>query len=221
MPDVTLDLGGRQTRARVQAMIVAGWTGRDRRAVEAHIAELEALGVPRPSAVPLFYRVSTTRLTTEDEIESTPMSSGEVEPVLLQHGGQMWLGVGSDHTDREVEAYGVAVAKQLCDKPLAHELWRLTDVAGHWDRLVIRSWITEDGREVPYQEGALEGLLHPDDLLRQAQPSLTDGTLMFCGTVPARGGIRPAPSFRYELLDPVLGRSIGGSYRVRTLPLIR
>ena len=31
--------------------VIAGWTGRDREAMEKHIAELEALGVPRPADV--------------------------------------------------------------------------------------------------------------------------------------------------------------------------
>ena len=30
------------------ALIIAGWTGRDRAAVDHHIAEFAALGVPRP-----------------------------------------------------------------------------------------------------------------------------------------------------------------------------
>jgi hypothetical protein len=220
MPELTLKLGGHATVTHLQTVIVAGWTGRDRHAVEEHIAELEALGVPRPSSAPLFYRVSATRVTTAPEIESTTASSGEVEPVLLQCDGRLWVGVGSDHTDREVEAYGVAVAKQLCDKPIADELWPYDEVAGHWDRLILRSWITEDGAEVPYQDGTLDALLAPDTLLRHAQPPLADGTLMFCGTFAVQGGIRPAHAFRYELADPERGRSITGGYAIRELPLI-
>ena len=220
MPELTLNLEGRAVMVDVRTVIVAGWTGRDRAAVEEHIAELEALGVPRPSRAPLFYRVSAARVTTAPEIESTAASSGEVEPVLLHHDGRLWVGVGSDHTDREVESYGVAVAKQLCDKPIADELWLYEEVEGHWDRLVLRSWIIEHGAEVAYQEGTLDGLLTPGDLLAQAQPALADGTLMFCGTFPARGGIRPARAFRYELTDPELGRSIAGGYAMRELPLV-
>jgi hypothetical protein len=220
MPQLTLKLGGHTALADVQTVIVAGWTGRDRCAVEEHIAELEALGVPRPSRTPLFYRVSATRVTTATEIESTAASSGEVEPVLLHHDGRLWVGVGSDHTDREVESYGVAVAKQLCDKPIADELWPYDEVAAHWDRLILRSWITEDGAEVPYQDGTIDALLAPDELLRHARPSLADGTLMFCGTFPVQGGIRPGDAFRYELTDPQRGRSITGGYAVRELPLV-
>jgi hypothetical protein len=159
-------------------------------------------------------------VTIASEIESTSASSGEVEPVLLRHDGQLWVGVGSDHTDRKVESYGVAVAKQLCDKPIADEMWPYDEVEAHWDRLILRSWITESGDAVPYQEGTLDGLLTPGELVRRAQPPLADGTLMFCGTFPAQGGIRPAESFRYELADPELGRAITGGYVMRELPLI-
>jgi hypothetical protein len=217
MTELRLTLDGREAEVTVDTVIVAGWTGRDRDAVERHMAELEAVGVPRPSAAPVFYRVSASRLTTDSAIESTDSSSGEVEPVLLHHGGGVWVGVGSDHTDRAVETYSVAVSKQLCDKPLAPELWRYDDVAPHWDELVLRSWI--DGDHL-YQEGALSNLMHPEELSSLAAPPLADGTLMFCGTLAALGGIRPAAEFRYELVDPVLDRAIRGRYAMTTLPLV-
>jgi hypothetical protein len=217
MRQLTLSLAGRTTEVPVQTAIVAGWTGRDRRAVEEHIAELEALGVQRPSSAPVFYRVSASRLTTATQIESPSTSSGEVEVVLLRHDGRLWVGVGSDHTDREVETYSVAVSKQLCDKPIAPELWDYEEVAQHWDRLTLRSWIDDD---VLYQDGTLDALLHPDDLLPLAQPAFENGTLMFCGTFAAIGGIRPAAAFRYELTDPVRGRTLGGGYAMEPLPLI-
>jgi len=214
---LSLSLEGRPAEVDVHTAIVAGWTGRNRAAVEEHIGELAAVGVPPPSSVPVFYRVSASRLTTEPAVESTPASSGEAEAILLRAEGRLWVGVGSDHTDREVEKYSVAVSKQLCDKPIASELWSFEAVAPHWDQLELRSWL--DG-EVLYQEGALEALLPPEELLPLAEPPLRDGTLMFCGTVAAIGGIRPAATFRYELGDPVLGRSIGGTYALRTFALV-
>lgn len=217
MTELQLTLDDRGAGVSIDTVVVAGWTGRDRAAVERHMAELEAVGVPRPSTAPVFYRVSASRLTTASLIESTDGSSGEVEPVLLQHDGRLWVGVGSDHTDREVETYSVAVSKQLCDKPLAQQFWRYEEVAAHWDELILRSWI--DGDE-PYQEGALSNLMKPDELSSKATPALEDGTLMFCGTLAAIGGIRPAREFRYELLDPVLERAIRGRYEMRTLPLV-
>lgn len=220
MSELELHLEGRAVRVEVDTAIVAGWTGRDRAAVEQHIVELAELGVPRPSAVPVFYRVSAARVTTANAIESTDASSGEVEVVLLQSEGRLWVGVGSDHTDREAETYSVAVSKQMCDKPIAAELWAYADVADHWDELILRSWILEGGAEVLYQEGTVAAMLPPDELLESADPTLVDGALMFCGTLPAIGGIRPAAAFRYELEDPVRGRRIASRYEIKPLPLV-
>jgi hypothetical protein len=216
--DLRLKLDDRETTVSIDTVIVAGWTGRDRAAVERHVAELEAVGVKRPSSVPVFYRVSASRLTTASAIESTHSSSGEVEPVLLHHHGRLWVGVGSDHTDREVETYGVAVSKQLCDKPLAAEFWRYDDVAAHWDELILRSWIDGD---IPYQEGTVSNLMDLRELSSKAEPPFADGTLMFCGTLAAIGGIRPAREFCYELADPVRERAIRGRYEMQTLPMVR
>jgi hypothetical protein len=216
--ELTLTLGDRKTAVVIHTLIVAGWTGRDRAAVEAHIAELAAVGVQRPSSVPVFYRVSASRLTTSTSIESTPASSGEVEALLLQEDGRLWVGVGSDHTDRKVETYDVAVSKLMCDKPIAPALWPYEDVADHWDRLTLRSWIDDD---VLYQHGTLDGLMHPDELCSLSDPAMGDGTLMFCGTFPAVGGVRPAAGFRYELEDPLMARRIRSGYETRPLPMVR
>lgn len=222
---LSLTLQGRSEASRTEVAVahavIAGWTGRDAAAVEKHIKELEALGVKRPATTPIFYRVAAARLTTENVIEAVGESSGgEVEFVLLQHGGRTWVGAGSDHTDREVEKYGVTVSKQLCDKPLACVFWALDDVAPHWDRLMLRSSVIESGKRSLYQEGSVTAMLDPQALLARYDGTLSEGTLMFCGTLAAHGGVRATPEFAFELEDPVLGRKIGHSYRVRVLPIL-
>src|SRR5215831_838134 len=203
--------------------VVAGWTGRDAAAVEKHIKELELLGVKRPATTPIFYRVSAARLTTDSEIEVVgERSGGEVEFVLLQHGGRLWVGTGSDHTDREVETYGVTVSKQMCDKPIAPVFWAFDEVAPHWDKLILRAHVIEGGKRVLYQEGPVAAMLSPADLLgRWAKDGqLADDTLMFCGTLAAKGGVRPTVRFEFELEDPVRGRKIAHAYTARTLPIL-
>jgi hypothetical protein len=208
---------------RIDRLVIAGWTGRDKAAVEKHIAELAALGVKRPPTTPVFYRASAARLTLDDEIEVLgETSSGEVEFVLLQHGGRLWVGTGSDHTDRQVETYVVSVSKQMCDKPIAAEFWAYDDVAPHWDRLVLRAHISDKTRRVLYQEGSVAAMLDPKELIAQLsdKAGLADGTLMFCGTLAAHGAVRTSNDFEYQLEDPVLGRKIGHRYHVRTLPVL-
>jgi hypothetical protein len=222
---LTLENSGAATAREVgiDDAIVAGWTGRDAAAVEKHITELEALGVRRPATTPIFYRVAAARLTTAAEIEVVgAQSCGEVEFVLLQHGGRMWVGAGSDHTDREVEKYGVSVSKQMCDKPIASEFWAYDELAPHWDKLILRAHILEAGRRALYQEGPVAAVLDPLSLVAQFADNseLDEGTLMFCGTLAARGGVRSSETFEFELDDPVLGRKIGRRYRARTLPVL-
>ena len=154
--------GPARRNVQVDHLVIAGWTGRDKAAVEKHIAELEALGVKRPATTPIFYRASAARLTTDDSIEALgEASSGEAEFVLLQHGGRLWVGAGSDHTDREVEKYGVSVSKQMCDKPIAPAFWAYDEVAPHWDKLMLRAYIAENGERTLYQEGPVTAMLDP------------------------------------------------------------
>jgi hypothetical protein len=207
----------------IDQAVIAGWTGRDPVARDKHIAELEAIGIARPASTPIYYRVAATRLTTADSIEvSGGDSSGEVEFVLIGWQGRIFVGVGSDHTDRKVEAYSVTVSKQMCDKPIAPVLWELEDVAGHWDQMILRSFAWIDGARVLYQEGKLDGMLPVADLIARGfgGKGLPDGCAMFGGTFAAKGGIRPASRFEYELEDPVLKRSIRSGYDVIVLPVL-
>lgn len=211
---------GETTEVPVHTAIIAGWTGRDKVALEKHIVELEELGVKRPASTPIFYRVAARRLTTAQLLESSGSeSSGEAEFVLLRHDGRLWVGVGSDHTDRKVETYNITVSKQMCDKPVAPQFWDYETVSGHWDQLILRSYVVENGARVLYQEGSVAAMLSPDELLARWAAPLEDGTLMFCGTLAARGGIRPADRFEYELEDPVTGRRIAHAYDVKNLPI--
>ena len=206
----------------IERLVIAGWTGRDTLAVEKHIRELESLGVPRPASFPIFYRVSAARLALDECIQASgTRSSGEVELALLQSGGRLWVGVGSDHTDREVETYGITVSKQMCDKPIAAQFWPFDEVVSHWDALLLRSSIEEGGRLIPYQEGSVSEFRQPLELIRRfaGTDTLPEGTLMFCGTLAAKGGIRPSEWFAFELEDSVLKRKIRHQYRTLSLPI--
>ena len=221
----TIDDKGAPTRLTlaIDQAVIAGWTGRDPVARDKHIAELEAIGIARPATTPIYYRVSACRITTADSIEvSGSDSSGEVEFVLIGWQGRIFVGLGSDHTDRKVEAYSVTVSKQMCDKPIADELWELEDVIDHWDRMILRSFAWINSERVLYQEGALDAMLPVKELIERqfGKSGLPDGCAMFGGTFAAKGGIRPASRFEYELEDPVLKRSIRHGYDVIELPIL-
>jgi hypothetical protein len=195
-------------------LVIAGWTGRDEQALRKHIRELEEIGVKPPRSTPIFYRVAASLFTYASEIQvSGQDTSGEVEFVLLQVGNQLRVALGSDHTDRKAETIGVSLSKQLCAKPVSKESWRYDEVQPHWERLVLRSWA--DGEL--YQEGSVAAMRSPEDLL--ARCPLKDGWAMFCGTLAAQGGIRPAKVFRMELEDPVLHRKLAHEYAIKVLPV--
>jgi hypothetical protein len=207
----------------IESMIIAGWAGRNAAAIGHHIEELVALGIRRPSTTPLYYRVAAQTATQSNRLVVLgPDSSGEVEPVVVAMADGLWIGIGSDHTDRKAEASGIALSKQLCGKPVGAQLWFYADVEGHWDELIIRSWATIDGERLLYQDSSTSALMTPRDLIRKQAGSdmLPTGTLMFCGTPGAIGGIRPAMRFEMELRDPVLNRSLTHSYNVEVLPVV-
>ena len=202
------------------ALVIAGWTGRDTDALEEHIRELEAMGIARPRTVPIFYRVAVAQLTNAPVAQVVGREgSGEVEAVLFRHEGRLYVGLGSDHTDRKLEAVGITLSKQLCAKPVGSAVWAWDEVEDHWDDLILRSAI---GSGVVYQEGRTTALRRPDELLALYEAShgaLPDGGVMFCGTLPARGGIRFAETMDLELIDPVAERSLHHSYRVEVLSI--
>lgn len=200
------------TNYQITELIIAGWTGRDEEALRKHIKELEELGVKPPKNTPIFYRVAASLFTHATEIQiSGPDTSGEVEFVLIKTSDDLRVAVGSDHTDRKAETIGVSLSKQLCSKPVSRESWGYDEVKGHWQRLVLRAWAD---REL-YQEGPVSTMRSPEDLM--GRYPLKPGYAMFCGTLAAMGGIRPAARFRMELDDPVLKRKLAHEYTIRCL----
>jgi hypothetical protein len=215
------------TTVDIEDLVIAGWAGRDPAAIQAHIDELAALGVAPPSTTPCFYRLAAGLLTQDDTIHVLGAhSGGEVECVLLDSPLGTLVAIGSDHTDREVEAYGVAVSKQVCAKPLGCDAWLYADVAAHWDQLTMHSWLTgADGERRLYQSGAVNGLLEPADLWRRfsGAAALPAKSAMFGGTLAVHGAIAAMSSgdaFELELHDPVLGRTLKHRYSVASLPVV-
>jgi Protein of unknown function (DUF2848) len=207
--------------AAIKNLVIAGWTGRNVAALEAHIKELEAIGVKRPKTVPIFYRVACSLLTTSSSIEVMAHdSSGEVEFVLFALEDGLWLGLGSDHTDRKAETIGVTLSKQLCAKPVGDRLWRYDEVKPHWDKLVLRSYVLDGGKRRLYQEGSVTNMRSPEELIRlyTGGDRLAPGTAMFCGTFAVHGEISYSGKFEMELEDPVLHRKLTHGYQIVSLP---
>lgn len=207
--------------AAIHSLVVAGWTGRNLPALEAHIKELEALGVKRPKSVPIFYRNAASLLTIGAAIEAVgDKSSGEVEFVLFALDDGMWVGVGSDHTDRKAETINVSLSKQMCAKPVGPKLWRYDEVKPHWEKLTLRSFVSDGGKRRLYQEGPVSNMRSPEELIKlyTGGDKLKAGTAMFCGTFAVHGGFSYGGAFEMELDDPVLSRKLTHSYKTVSLP---
>jgi 4-hydroxyphenylacetate 3-monooxygenase len=174
-------------------LVVAGYTGRDEAEVRKHIDELAAIGVPPPDSVPAFYELDPA-LTTQSA--TVPVAgantSGEVEPVLVRVGGRLYLTVGSDHTDRDIETRSVAESKAACPKPVGTAVVPVD--APDWDAITAES--TVDG--VRYQAGALRALRIPTDVLALRGGPAHRDLVLFCGTLPLLGGTFVAGT-RWEL----------------------
>jgi hypothetical protein len=202
-------------------VIIAGYTGRDREKVQHHIDELAALGVAPPPSVPAYWlQPPWLAVQAENVVVVGAQTSGEAELTLVGDGGELFVTLASDHTDRAAEAIDVELSKAICPVPVATEAWPLAEVDGHWDELVLRSWIADtdgDEADVPYQDDVCASLLPPLELLSGYPYERPEHFVMLTGTVAVIGDIRPSTCFRAELHDPVVHRSIYLDYRVTSL----
>src|SRR4051812_13824317 len=75
-------------------VVLAGYTGRDREAVQRHIDELLAQGIPAPERTPELYRTEPDRVQVGGALpKGDGWSSGEVEFVLLVSGDTTYVTV--------------------------------------------------------------------------------------------------------------------------------
>lgn len=199
-------------RIRPELLVVVGYTGRDEKAVLAHIEELAAIGIPPPPRVPMLYDLDPGLLTIETDVRiGANLTTGEVEPVFIKTGSRWFLGIGSDLTDRELERRDVRDSKAACPKPIGRTVIELPDnVASggfdeYWDQVHATSHV--DG--TLYQEGFLKSLRAPSDLIPRISEAFesdhrTDADAMiFAGTLPLLdGSFRSGASWKAQLTLP-------------------
>lgn len=207
-------------RFSVKRMYNLGSATRDAAVAVHHQDEVARAGVTIALHVPAprIYPIDTFALTTEDAIGVHDLrSSGEVEIVLVM-SDRLYVGVGSDHTDRDLERGSIVWSKQVNPNILAPTLWDFEEVAGHWDDCVMRSRV--DGRL--YQEVGVNAFLSPHDILKilkERVPGLPERDfVVFCSTIVALDKeIGFGQRWQFEMEDPVLGRMISHTYEVEQL----
>src|SRR5258706_16458621 len=90
---------GAPRRIEITTLVIAGWTGRDKAAVEHHIAELAAIGVKRPRSTPCFYRLGADLLPAAPRRGGVREKPGRgVGLVLVGESGGVEVGGRPGHT---------------------------------------------------------------------------------------------------------------------------
>lgn len=210
-------------RYEIKRLLHLGYTGRNQAEVQKHVDEHRKMGSIVPDSVPNSFIKSNSLLSTGDLCEVVDRdSAGEAEFVLFLTGGGMYVGVGSDHTDRRLGTIENMEAKSKHMSPsfISTSVWRWDDVRDHWDDIDLRSWIDDDLR--PYQDGKVSAMLTPQALLEETAKitgvAPAEGTVIFSGTIAALLDGSPFSNrFKAELYDPKLGRRIVCDYRIEVL----
>lgn len=207
----------------VDKMVNAGFTGRNQEEVRHHLDELAAKGIEVPEKTPVLYPVIPDTLTAETRIEVYgDQTAGEIEYVLfVKNENQVYVGIGSDHTDRKLEELDIPRSKQICPNLMAPVVWDLNEVSGHWDDLIMECTVRKDNDSIVYQKGNLGLLMSPDELLTLVSKRVqgpVSNMAIFSGTVKMlTDDFVFADTFSGLLSDPVLNRSIEFSYRIDPL----
>jgi hypothetical protein len=205
----------------VKRLFNAGWVGRNQAALQHHIDELAAVGVPTPKHVPTLFALGNFLLTTSDSIQvHGEDTSGEVEYVLLWHKGKILVGVGSDHTDRRLEKHSLPKAKNLCMNVMAADVWPFDEVQEHFDDLRLECSVTREGKVSLYQQDTLGSLLGPSYWISDLEKRLgrmEDGLVFFSGTIGTVEGLVTGEAYSFKMDDPVLKRSIEHRYACEVL----
>jgi len=184
--------------------VAAGYTGRNQKAVQAHIKELKSLGIPAPQKIPAMYWIEPERVSTKKTLHVIgDKTSGEVEFFLAKdNAGELYVTVASDHTDREMEK----------------------DSVSHWDKIIISLKVktNDNSPEILYQEGPLSKIFTPEkleEICEQDSPNKKANISILSGTLPLISDETIfAKIYQLTIFDPVLNKKIKHTYKVITLP---
>ena len=215
-----LTVNGTKLDFQVKKILNAGYTARDQSEIQKHIEEMRKEGIATPKSVPIFFPKIADRITTAERIEvlADDTTSGEAEFVLLFDRDEIYVGVGSDHTDRKLEQHSILAAKQLCANVISTEVWRYEEIKEHWNDLILRSWVEKDGQRQLYQEARLGTFMEVAELIDRVKGQVAGdlgGLVFYAGTIPVIGGeMCFSPRFEAKLIDEQRGRSLSCAYSV-------
>lgn len=216
-------LGRRPLAFTYSRMVNAGYVGKNQAEVRRHIEELAAKGIPGPKSIPVLFPVVCHTLTTDSVVEVYGSeTSGEVEYVLcVVSEDKVYVGLGSDHTDRHLEETDIPRSKQICPNIMSRAVWPLEEVEEHWDDLLMSASVVKNTEAIRYQEGRLGLLLNPAELMAFAKGKIggpLQNLIIFSGTM---GMLTDefvfGESFSAKLIDEKTNRRLEISYEVKPL----
>ncbi len=216
-----LNENGQKIDFVAKKLLNGGFAGRNQKAVWAHIKELEKIGVAPPKNTPTYYPLPLDMLIFDNEIEVLDTgNSAEIEYVLLFAKEEIYVALGSDHTDRDLETVSIPKSKLVYPNIISRQVWRYRDLIDYWDQIEIRCWLGE-GKETLYQDATLGAIMNPEQFMEQLK-ELVDGDLeglvFFSGTVAAlTEGIAYSNFISGEMVDPVKGNKLEISYSVNPI----
>lgn len=213
---------GQEMEVCVKSIFNAGYAGVNQEKVQEHIDELVKLGVATPATIPTLYPVANQLATYCNSFQvQHNETSGEIEYVLIWSDNEMYVTVGSDHTDRKLETFSVPMSKQACPNILAREVWKFEDVKDHWNQIELTCWMRSNGKEELYQKGTCGDLMAPSDLIKNFEKMKIDqdGNVFYSGTIGTVGSsLAYGDEYVIEMKDSVLNRAIRHHYKLEFLP---
>jgi hypothetical protein len=148
------------------------------------------------------------------------MSSAEVEFVLFIDDDDLYVSIGSDHTDRELEKLDIPKAKQIANKVCSNHFWEYSTLKEHWDSITLKCWASRKGEKVLYQSGPVSQILSPEkilDAVRTRVPQSLRNCVVFSGTMAGIDGLYESSHYWLQMTDPVLQRKIEFDYAVEAI----
>lgn len=199
-----------------------GWAGRDQEEVRKHAAELADHGIRGPKNLPEYFIVSPNVITHDPAITCVGDGTcGEIEFFFFRRDGEIYVGVGSEHTDRALEAVDMIKSKAICYKPMSKQIWRYSEIKDHWDDIQLTAWqVNEKGEKVLYQDSPCGSLITLEDLLAEAEKLFDDlnDVIIWSGTIPTIEGLVYGSWFGGEMYDKVLDRKLTFEYDIEVVP---
>lgn len=217
-----IEINGTKKYVKLLSCYCIGYTGRNKEMTLKHVEELAELGIPEPDEIPSLYPMRKSSITQESSIDVIGSeSTGEAEIVLIfgENEKEIYVTVGSDHTDRSLEAVDINKSKQVCDKPFAKKAWNLEEVSEYWDSLELVSFVKTGVEWELYQKQTLRSIIPLEEILNFLEKKKVElkNTIIFSGTVPLIDGFKYGNHYLMELIDPVKQDKISFEYEVKKI----